>query len=173
MKIALVYYSLDGNTAFAAEKIGQRLGADILRLKPVKEYPTEKIAKYFWAGNSASFQESPKLIPYYFDINMYDVIILGTPIWAGTFAPPLRTFIHAQVWEGRKVAFFACCSGSGTEKCFQQLHHETCGSIKLSTLRLIDPMRNAGTELDTAIAGFCEGISRDMLMEVDQQLQFR
>ena len=36
MIIALVYYSLDGNTAFAAEKIGLKLGADIHRLKPVK-----------------------------------------------------------------------------------------------------------------------------------------
>ena len=50
MKIALVYYSLEGNTAFAAEMIGLRHGADILRLKPLKEYPTEKVAKYFWAG---------------------------------------------------------------------------------------------------------------------------
>ena len=160
MKIALVYYSLDGNTAFAAEKIGLRLEADIIRLKPVKEYPTEKIAKYFWAGKSASFQESPKLMPYAFDINMYDVIILGTPIWAGTFAPPLRTFIRAQVWEGRKVALFACCSGGGTEKYFQQLRNETHGSIKLPALRLIDPLRNNGTELDTAIAGYCEGLKQ-------------
>ena len=106
MKIALVYYSLDGNTAFAAEKIGLRLEADIIRLKPVKEYPTEKIAKYFWAGKSASFQESPKLMPYAFDINMYDVIILGTPIWAGTFAPPLRTFIRAGM--GRKKGCVIC-----------------------------------------------------------------
>lgn len=95
MKIALVYYSLEGNTAFAAEMIGQKLGVDIIRLKPVKDYPTGKIAKYFWAGKSASFQEAPKLMPYAFDINMYDVIILGTPIWASTFAPPLRTFIRA------------------------------------------------------------------------------
>ena len=160
MKIALVYYSLDGNTAFAAEKIGLRLEADIIRLKPVKEYPTEKIAKYFWAGKSASFQESPKLMPYAFDINMYDVIILGTPIWAGTFAPPLRTFIRAQVWEGRKVALFACCSGGGTEKCFQQLRKETRGSIKLPALRLIDPLRNNSTDLDTAIAGYCEGLKQ-------------
>ena len=108
MKVALVYYSLDGNTAFAAEKIGLRLGADILRLKPVKEYPTEKIAKYFWAGKSASFQESPKLMPYAFDINMYDVIILGTPIWAGTFAPPLRTFIHSRAGMGRKKGCVIC-----------------------------------------------------------------
>ena len=160
MKNARVYYSLDGNTAFAAEKIGLKLGADILRLKPVKEYPTEKIAKYFWAGKSASFQESPKLMPYVFDINKYEVIILGTPVWAGTFAPPLRTFIRAQVWEGKKVAFFACCSGGGTEKCFQQLHHETRGSIKLPALRLIDPLRNAGAELETAVAGFCEEIGQ-------------
>ena len=160
MKIALVYYSLEVNTAFAAEMIGQKLGVDIIRLKPVKDYPTEKIAKYFWAGKSASFQEAPKLMPYAFDINMYDVIILGTPIWAGTFAPPLRTFIRAQVWEGRKVALFACCSGGGTEKCFQQLHHETRGSIKLPALRLIDPLRNNGTELDTAIAGYCEGLKQ-------------
>lgn len=161
MKIALVYYSLDENTAFAAEKIGLRLGADILRLKPEKEYPTDKIAKYFWAGKSAAFQEAPRLRPFNFDINNYDVIILGTPVWAGTFAPPMRTFIRAHTWEGRKVALFASCSGGGTEKCFQQLRHETRGSIKLPTLRLIDPMRNAGAELDTAIAGFCEGLKRE------------
>lgn len=164
MKIALVYYSLEGNTAFAAEMIGQKLGVDIIRLKPVKDYPTEKIAKYFWAGKSASFQEAPKLMPYAFDINMYDVIILGTPIWASTFAPPLRTFIRAHSWEGRKVALFACCSDGGTEKCFQQMYHETRGSIRLSVLRLIDPLRNASPEQDTVIAGFCEEISRNTLI---------
>lgn len=161
MKIALVYYSLDGNTAFAAEKIGLRLGADILRLKPEKEYPTDKIAKYFWAGKSAAFQEAPRLRPYNFDINIYDVIILGTPVWAGTFAPPMRSFIRAHTWEGRKVALFASCSGGGTEKCFQQMHHETRGSIKLSTLRLIDPLHGNENELDGTITGFCEGFSHE------------
>ena len=55
MKIALVYYSLEGNTAFAAEMIGQKLGVDIIRLKPVKDYPTEKIAKYFFFYKKNTF----------------------------------------------------------------------------------------------------------------------
>lgn len=56
---------------------------------------------------------------------------------------------------------FACCSGGGTEKCFQQLRNETRGSIKLAALRLIDPLRNTGAELDTAIAGFCEELKQE------------
>ena len=36
MKIIIVYYSLEGNTDFVAQKIASELNADILRLSPKK-----------------------------------------------------------------------------------------------------------------------------------------
>lgn len=160
MKTAVIYYSLDGNTKYAAEKIATKLGADLIELTPTKEYPTGKVSKYFWGGKSATFGESPKLEAYDFDQNQYDLVILGTPIWAGTFAPPLRTFIRENELMNKKVALFACCSGGPTEKCFEQLKKEIGNSSVLSTLRLIDPLKGNQAEVDRQIVDFCAMLER-------------
>lgn len=162
MKIAVVYYSLEGNTKLVAEKIAARLGADLIQIIPAKEYPTGKVSKYFWAGKSATFGEAPRLEPYRFDQNKYDLIILGTPIWAGTFAPPLRTFIRENKMTGKKVALFASCSGGSTEKCFEQLKNELGDCILISTLRLVDPLKDNETELDRHIVDFCVNLERNL-----------
>lgn len=160
MKTAVVYFSLEGNTRYAAEKIAVRLGADLIRLIPAKEYPTGKVSKYFWGGKSASFGETPKLEPYRFDPDLYDLVILGTPVWAGTFAPPLRTFVRENKLTGKKAALFACCSGGATEKCFERLMKETGGCTWVSTLRLVDPLKGIESEVDKLVTEFCDGVAR-------------
>ena len=47
MNVAVVYFSLEGNTKYVAEKIARTLGADIITLIPAKEYPTGQVSKYF------------------------------------------------------------------------------------------------------------------------------
>ena len=88
MKTIVVYYSLEGNTAYAAEKIAAALGADTLRLQPKKAYPSSGFQKFFWGGKSAVMAEKPALEPYAFRAEDYDCVILGFPVWAGnvTFA---------------------------------------------------------------------------------------
>ena len=61
MKTMIVYYSLEGNTEFAAEKIAAKLGADLLRIQPVKAYPSGGFRKFLWGGKSAVMAETPKL----------------------------------------------------------------------------------------------------------------
>ena len=165
MKTAVIYFSLEGNTKYAAEKIAAQMGADLIPLIPVKEYPTGKVSKYFWGGKSATFGESPRLEPYRFDQNQYDLVILGTPIWAGTFAPPLRTFIRENKLTRKKIALFACCSGGGTERCFEQLKKEAGDCTVVSTLRLIDPLKGIQAEVDRDVAGFCATLK----MELEKQ----
>ena len=155
MKTAIVYYSLEGNTKYAAEKIGKELGADLIQLMPAKAYPTGKFSKYFWAGKSATFRERPRLKPYSFDPDKYDLIILGTPIWAGMFAPPLRTFARANKLAGKKVALFASCSGGSADKCFEGLKKKLPGCTVLSTIKLVDPLKGNQAEIDKSIADFC------------------
>ncbi len=77
MKTLIVYYSLEGNTAYAAERIASELGADVLRLEPVKAYPDSGFRKFFWGGKSAVMAETPELLPYDFDADAYDRIIFG------------------------------------------------------------------------------------------------
>lgn len=155
MKTAVIYYSLEGNTKYAAEKIAAELKADLIQLLPVKEYPTGKISKYFWGGKSVTFGEAPALEPYRFDEAQYDLVILGTPIWAGTFTPPLRTFIQRNQLTGKNIALFASCSGGGTEKCFDQLKQATDNTTLISTLRLVDPLKQRDAEVQRNIVDFC------------------
>jgi len=155
MRAAVVYFSLEGDTKFVAEKIAGELDAVTIPLVPVKEYPTGKFSKYFWCGKSATFREKPKLRPYQFNANDYDLIILGTPIWAGTFTPPLRSFLRKNRLSGKNVALFASCSGGPTEKCFEQLHKEMPDCTVLATLRVINPIKQADPENNERIIDFC------------------
>ena len=161
MKAAVVYYSLEGHTKYAAERIARELRADLIPLLPVKDYPKGQVSKYFWAGKSATFRESPKLEPCRFDAEGYDLLVLGTPVWAGTFAPPLRTFLRRNRLAGKKAAFFACCSGGSTDKCFEELQKEIPGCSVLATLRLVDPAEKDKPEEVQRMLDFCEKIKSE------------
>lgn len=160
MKSAVIYYSMDGNTKYVAGKIAAELGADLIRLIPAKEYPTGKIGKYFWGGKSATFGETPALEPYTFDQKQYDLIVLGTPVWAGTVTPPLRTFIRENKSEGKKIALFACCSGGSTAKCFEQMKKEAGDCTVVSTLQLIEPLKGIEADVNKSISDFCAVLER-------------
>ena len=82
MKTILVYYSLEGNTDWAAKRIAGDLGVDTLRLDTVKTYPDKGFKKFFWGGKSALMAETPKLQPYRFDPDAWDRVIIGFPVWA-------------------------------------------------------------------------------------------
>ena len=156
MKTLIVYYSLEGNTAFAAEKLAAALGADTLRLEPVKEYPTGGFRKFFWGGKSAVMAETPKLLPNAFDPAAYDRIVFGFPVWAGNVTPPIRTFIRDNDLKGKRIAAFACESGSGAEKAFSRLKAALGIEALEAEAVLIDPKARPDPENDRKLAAFCE-----------------
>ena len=59
MKTLVVYFSLEGNTAYVADTIRDKTGADLLRLVPKKAYHDKGFAKFFWGGKSAVMAEKP------------------------------------------------------------------------------------------------------------------
>ncbi len=142
MKTAIVYYSLEGNTELVANQLAAMLSADCIALHPTKQYPTGVVSKFIWGGKSAVFADEPELENYVFDSSQYDLVILGTPIWAGTFVPPLRTFLKQQKLANKNIALYACCAGGSTARCFQKLKEELPGCTVLGELTLVDPKRN-------------------------------
>ena len=92
-KVAIVYYSMTENTDYVAKHISENIEADLIRIVPQKEYPNSGFKKFLWGGKSAIMGETPKLEPYEFGETKYDYIIFGTPVWASSFVPPIRTFI--------------------------------------------------------------------------------
>ena len=158
MKAAIVYYSLSGNTKYVAEKMATILDAALVPLVPEKAYPDSGFKKIFWGGKSALMGEKPKLTPYAFDPNACDLVILGGPVWAGTFSPPLRTFIeeNRDALQSKRTAAFFCCSG-GPGKVLEKFG-AFCGAEPRQELILIDPKDKPSSENDEKIKAFCDAL---------------
>lgn len=61
MKKAVVFYSLSGNTQAAAKEIAEGIGADLIELKLVKPFPTEKSKQLALGGMQAMFGMKPAI----------------------------------------------------------------------------------------------------------------
>ena len=57
MKRLIVYFSLEGNTEYIANKLADMTGADKLNLVPVKAFADKGFAKFFWGGKAAVMAE--------------------------------------------------------------------------------------------------------------------
>ena len=156
MKTLIVYYSLEGNTEYAAGRIAAELKADILRIEPVKAYPTRGFRKFLRGGRSAVMAETPALRPYNFNADDYDRVIFGFPIWAANVTPPIRTFIKENDLRGKRIAAFACESGSGAEKAFEKLKAALRTDALEADLVLIDPKARPSAENERKIKAFCD-----------------
>lgn len=142
MNTLVVYFSFDGNTKFIAEKIAETISADIIELKTSKNYPTRGFRKYFWGGQSVIFGEKPKLINESIDLCRYKTIIIGTPVWAGSFAPPIKSFISQYDIKDKQIALFASHGGGGAEKCFNKLRDALPGNQFIGQTAYVEPKKN-------------------------------
>lgn len=162
-KIAIVYYSMSENTDYVAKNIFKKMEADLIRIVPKKEYPDTGFKKFFWGGKSAVMKETPTLEKYEFDSNKYDYIVFGTPVWASSFAPPIRTFIeeNKENLKDKKIAVFVCYSGMGADKAIEKL--KKCLEINdfCSKLTLVDPREKELDENKEEIDEFCEEILKN------------
>ena len=127
MTRAVVYYSLDGNTKEAAQKIAAALGAELIALETEKPMPSGKASRIMYGGMLASAKRTPALKPLSADPAAFDEIILGTPVWAWKIAAPVRTFLKQYAAEEKITAVFTCSGGADDTKCMadlkQLLHH--------------------------------------------------
>ncbi len=155
MKTIIIYYSLEGNTDHAAKRIAELLGADLLRLEPEKAYPSSGFKKFLWGGKSAVMAETPKLCPYTFNASEYDRIVFGFPVWASNITPPIRSFVKENELDGKRIAAFACESGSGAEKAFGKLKAALGIETLEAELILIDPKTRPSEENDRKLESFC------------------
>ncbi|WP_122638346.1 flavodoxin family protein [Romboutsia sp. Marseille-P6047] len=141
MKNLVVYFSLEGNTKLIAEIIAKELDADIMELRTKKEFPKKGLKKYFWASKSVIFRENPILINKYIDLNQYDNIFLGSPIWVGTYASPFNTFIRDYKIYNRNIGLFACSGGGSTKKCFDEFKKMLKWNNFVGEIEFVGPLK--------------------------------
>ena len=111
-KVLVLYYSQTSNTKAVATEIATRLGADIEEIVPTKPYDEDFQATIERCKQDREQGIVPEIQPLAADIAKYDVVFLGYPVWFGTYAPPVVTFLNQVDLSGKKVVPF-CTFGSG------------------------------------------------------------
>ena len=110
-KVLVLYYSITNTTKQMAEYIQQKTGADIELIEPVNAYSTEYGEIIARSGEEREGNVLPELKPQKSNLNDYDIIFLGYPIWFGTYAQPMKTLLASGALNGKTVVPF-CTSGS-------------------------------------------------------------
>ena len=111
-KAAVIYYSLDGNTRFVASEICRATGAQSIEITRNKKLPGLPIVKHFVGGMEVKLKKSPPVTPLLMDLSPYETLYVGAPVWASSFASPLRTFLAANGFKGKKIHLFCCYAGN-------------------------------------------------------------
>ncbi len=116
MKTLVVYYSRDGATRKVAEELKTQLSADI---EEVTE-PKGRGGPLGWirSGKEASDGAIVPINPPKADPSTYDIIIIGTPVWAWNVSSPVRSYLSMMKGRLPRVAFF-CTMGSKSGETFK------------------------------------------------------
>ncbi|MGE5628095.1 MAG: flavodoxin family protein [Solirubrobacterales bacterium] len=140
MKKLVVFYSFEGNTKYISENIAKALDADILELKPVKDIKNNGFMKYVWGGKQVVTGSKPELTNISVNFNDYDIIFMGTPVWAFSFSPAFNTFFSEYKITGKKIALF-CCDGGNKGKTFTNMRTMLSGNDVLGEIEFQEPIK--------------------------------
>jgi len=105
-KTLVVYYSLTGNTKQIAQHIHDLVGGDIFELRTVQTYPENHQKLIDQAKKELGDGYLPELQGRLTNLSEYDIIYVGSPIWWGTDAPAVRTFLSQNDLSGKTVIPF-------------------------------------------------------------------
>ncbi|RJO65572.1 MAG: hypothetical protein C4540_00910 [Candidatus Omnitrophota bacterium] len=118
MKSIIIYYSFGGNTQKVAELLNTYLKdkgqSELIRLKDLKEPQG-----FFTQARKALMHSKTVIEETKFNLAEYDLICLGTPVWAFGPAPAVNTYLDKcfGLEEKEVVLFSTYGSGSGNTRC--------------------------------------------------------
>jgi flavodoxin len=111
-KILVAYFSWSGNTRAIAEQIHQAVGGDLFEIKTVNPYPEEYHPTTEAAKQEQESNARPVLAVQVNDMDSYDVVFVGYPIWWGTLPMTLFTFLEQYDFSGKTIIPFCTHEGS-------------------------------------------------------------
>jgi flavodoxin len=126
----VIYYSQSGTTKAVAEQFAAQTGSDIIELIPETPYPDTYQGTIEESREEAANGTGRPLVQSKFNLKKYDTIYLGYPIWFGTYAPPIATFLADNDLSGKKLVLF-CTYGSGGRKASAAKIAEECPEAEI------------------------------------------
>lgn len=152
MKALVIYYSFEGNTELIANTIAETLKIPATRIHPAKEMTSTGFSKYVWGGGQVVMKIKPKIEPIDVNFQEFDTIFLGSPIWAGTYAPPIKTLLEEGIFKNKKVFYFYTHQGGAqnaeirAEKVISRFNHYALAAGFINVLENPEESKNKARE---------------------------
>ncbi|MCL2687987.1 MAG: flavodoxin [Methanobrevibacter sp.] len=119
MKILITYYSRTNITKKVAETIQKNLDCDIEEIIDLKN----RSGIFGWIKScvDAIRGKETKIKPLGKDPSDYDLVIIGTPVWASTMSSATLTYLKENKEKFKEVSFFCTCGSGGYEETFSKM----------------------------------------------------
>lgn len=141
-RILVAYFSATGTTEQVAQQAAEILDAELYEIVPEEPYTEEDLA-YYTGGRADQEQDDPSARPGIAnrveDMDQYDTVLLGYPIWHGQAPRIISTFLESYDFSGKTIIPFCTSHSSGVGSSAENLH-ELCPD----TIHWIEGTRFAG-----------------------------
>jgi flavodoxin len=134
-KCLLVFYSRTGYTRQAAQAIAGMLDCDVEEIQEAKS--RKGWLGYVRSGYEALKKQPAAIKPPTKNPADYELVVLGSPVWASHVPSPLRAYIEAQKNQFKRIACFCTMGGSGAQNVFDEITG-LCGKQPMMVLALTD-----------------------------------
>ncbi|MGO8800152.1 MAG: flavodoxin family protein [Roseiarcus sp.] len=118
-RILVVFYSRSGTTRKIAASLAASLGCEIEEIAPTKE--RSGLFGYWRSAREATQKQPASIVRAKIDPAAYDLVIVGTPVWAWSVSSPIRAYLTANKARLPDVAFFCTFGNAGAESAFAQM----------------------------------------------------
>lgn len=154
--ILVVYFSATGNTKAVAEAFAAALDADIYEIVPEQPY-TEEDLNYNDRSTRATMEQNdtnarPAILGGVENMEAYDVIYVGFPIWWGDMPRILYTFFDSYDLSGKTIAPFATSGGSGISRAVQSIEELEPDAL------VTEGLLTSPSDAESDLPGWLEGI---------------
>src|ERR1019366_3962261 len=118
-KILVVFFSRSGTTRRIATTLSATLGGSVEEI--VEGRGREGFLGYWRSIIEARGKHFPNILPAKNDPSSFDLVAIGTPVWAWSVSSPVRSYLTANKDRLPAVAFFCTLGGKGSETAFAQM----------------------------------------------------
>lgn len=138
-KILVAYFSATGNTEGIAQKLAEGLEADLYEIVPETPYTSDDLNYSDSSSRSSVEMNDPDARPGISgsveNMEQYDVVLIGYPIWWGEAPRIMSTFIESYDFSGKTLAAFCTSASSGFGSSDSALREATDSSTWLDGIR--------------------------------------
>lgn len=133
-EILIAYFSQAGNTDKLANTIHEQVGGDLFRIEPVNPYPTNMQELLDYTEKEQDDGIKPDIKEKIENIDEYDTIFIGYPIWWYEVPQIIKTFLDQYDLSGKTIVPFNTHNGSGHGGTYKYIEEQEPNAIVLEGL---------------------------------------